>query len=396
MLRRCKQLDAHCAFLMTGENLASEFYVDFVRDEEAANWNRFVARHPNGHLLQSWEWGRFKGRFRWTPVRLAVRNRAGKIEAAASVLFRHPAPGIPISIAYVPRGPVMTCDSGQPAETVLLAALHRLCRRNRSILLKIEPNREADPHTEQLLMSWGFRAARRVQPSRSIWLDLQSSEPEEAVLDAMKQKTRYNIRLAIRRGVKVREVSGSADLEAFHALMTITGQRDKFHVDNLAFYRQLLCEFAGSPLSSQPGLGREDKPVAILLLAFHPDFAGPLAGLMAFAFGAEAIYMYGASANVGREHMPAYLLQWEAMRWARRMGCKRYDFWGIAPDPSDQGLAEEENQNVRHGLWGVYRFKHGFGGREVTYLGGWDYVYQPMLYRLYERMLRRRYRDEHR
>jgi peptidoglycan pentaglycine glycine transferase (the first glycine) len=366
--------------------------VALIGEEEATDWNSFVAAHPNGHLLQSWEWGCFKGRFGWTPVRLGIRNGAGKIEAAASVLFRHPAPGIPMSIAYVPRGPVMACNSG-PAEIALLAALHRLCRGNGSILLAIEPNCETDPHTERLLMTWGFRATRRVQPSRSIWLDLQPGQPEEALSGAMKQKTRYNIRLALRRGVTVREASGAVDLEAFHALLKITGERDEFHVDNLAYYRDLLSDFTNSPPSGGAS-SRLDKPAAILFLAFHPSFSGPLAGLMAFAFGLEAIYMYGATANFGREHMSAYLLQWEAMRWARRMGCKRYDFWGISPDPTAQAPAEASNANVRHGLWGVYRFKQGFGGREVTYPGAWNYVYRPMLYPLYERFLAWRYKSD--
>jgi lipid II:glycine glycyltransferase (peptidoglycan interpeptide bridge formation enzyme) len=125
----------------------------------------------------------------------------------------------------------------------------------------------------------------------------------------------------------------------------------------------------------------------VLLLAVHADYAGPLAGLIVSAFGPEAIYLYGASADIGREHMAAYLLQWEAIRWARRMGCERYDFWGIPSDPNLQGPPGAENPNVRKGLWGVYRFKQGFGGREVTSAGAWDYVYRPMLYPLFQRFL---------
>jgi peptidoglycan pentaglycine glycine transferase (the first glycine) len=379
---------------MKDENPAGEFQVALLPNEQAETWDRFVAKHPSGHVLQTWEWGRFKSRFGWIPVRLAVYNRAGEIKAGASVLFRRAAPGIPISIAYVPRGPVITGRGGHAAEDALFDGLHRLCRREHSIFLKIEPNHEADPQSQRILSNLGFRPARRVQPSRSIWLDLQPDKSEDALLAAMKQKTRYNIRLAARRGVTVRVANGSADVEAFHTLMKITAERDDFHVDNLAYYIELLSEFTTFSATPDVAPFRKNRPAAILLLAFHPAFSNPVAGIIVFAFGPEAIYMYGASANFGREHMSPYLLQWEAMRWARRMGCQRYDFWGISPHPVTQIPMAGANRNVRHGLWGVHRFKGGFGGWEVTYPGGWDYVYRPMLYPLYKRFLAWRNRSD--
>ncbi len=367
-------------------NLAS-WRVGLLPPADAVTWDRFVAAQPSGHLLQSWGWGAFKRGQGWTPARLAVYDRTDALQATAGVLFRRPARGVPISVAYVPRGPVMAFDEAQPPTVALLAGLHSLCRRRGAIFLKIEPNCEADPRLARMLAAAGFRPARRVQPVRTILLDLQPAAPEDALLAAMKPKTRYNIRLAGRRGVTVRPATTPADLQAFYDLMTVTGTRDEFAVHSLDYYQSALAQF-GPKLSFQerePGSGV--GPQATLLLADHPDHPQPLAGLMAFAFGAEAIYMYGASSDAGREHMPTYLLQWAAMRWARAQGCHRYDFWGIPDDPTAEAPADGDNPNVRQGLWGVYRFKQGFGGREVTYPGAWDFVYRPLAYRLYERLL---------
>jgi lipid II:glycine glycyltransferase (peptidoglycan interpeptide bridge formation enzyme) len=213
----------------------------------------------------------------------------------------------------------------------------------------------------------------------------------------MKPKTRYNIRLAGRRGVQVRRAATSSDLRDFYSLLEVTGRRDEFGVHTYPYYEQLWRVF-----------GPEGDNSALLLLADHPDTAeraaGPIAGLLALRFGREAIYMYGASADRGREHMPNYLLQWEAIRWARENGCARYDFWGIpdaptaSPGDRGQGLGDgdlmqpptpDESEvspiNSRAGLRGVYWFKKGFGGRELEYPGAYDYVYRPLLYKLWMR-----------
>jgi len=106
---------------------------------------------------------------------------------------------------------------------------------------------------------------------------------------------------------------------------------------------------------------------------------------MVFALPPRAWYFYGASSNVHREKMPTYLLQWEAMRWAKSQGCTSYDLWGI-PDEEEEML-EAEFTHRHDGLWGVYRFKRGFGGRLARSVGAWDRVYSPARYRLYRLVL---------
>jgi len=291
---------------------------------------------------------------------------------------------IPISIAYVPRGPIYfpAGDRSEGLERAFWWAVHAQARRLGTIFLKVEPEVTLDgpsmrKEMDTRMARLGFRPSGRLQPARTIVLDLTQSE--EDLLKGMKPKTRYNVRLAGRRGVQVRRAATEGDLRAFYSLLAITGRRDEFGVHAFPYYEHLWRIF---------GPGGDNS--ALLLLADHPDEAergaGPIAGLLAFKFGREAIYMYGASAERGREHMPNYLLQWEAIKWARDQHCKIYDFWGIPDPPGDEGDESEVSPiNARSGLRGVYWFKKGFGGREVDYPGAYDHIYNPLLYKVWMR-----------
>ena len=332
-----------------------------------ARWDAFVTAHPGGHLLQLSRWGALKARFGWGAVRLAV-EQDGWLRAGALLLFRR----LPLgrSLAYVPRGPVLdVADDAAAAQ--LWAALHELAHSRRAILLKVEPELPDEAALAMRLRGWGFRPSpQTVQPQRTLWVDLTADE--EAILAGMKSKTRYNVRLAARRGVRVRE--GTADdVGAFYALMQETGARDGFPVHSRAYYQTAYGLFVPAD-------------VARLFLAFYGSEL--LGGLMAFACGRKAWYFYGASSDRHRNRMSSYLLQWEAMRWARARGCTAYDLWGI-PD-EDEATLEAQFTERRDGLWGVYRFKRGFGGRISRYLGAYDHVYSSLWYRLYAALVTRR------
>ena len=188
----------------------------------------------------------------------------------------------------------------------------------------------------------------------------------------MKPKTRYNINLAHKKGVLIRPFS---DFEIFHQLMQVTSQRDVFGVHSRAYYQQAYELFYPRGLCE-------------LLLA---EFEGePLAALMVFCRGRSAWYFYGGSSNAHRERMPNYLLQWEAMRWARTQGCTEYDLWGV-PD-ADESTLEAQFSERSDGLWGVYRFKRGFGGELRRSTGPWERVYQPLMYRLVQGWMKLRAR----
>lgn len=333
-----------------------------------AAWETFTATHPAGHLLQSAGWAAFKAAWGWQPWRLLLCD-AGQPRAAALVLFRR----LPLgrSIAYIPRGPVAAPDDGA-ALAALWSAIHAEARRRGAIFLTVEPNwAEAMPDTARRLAPWGFQpSASHIQPPATILLDLRP-EPD-AILAQMKQKWRYNIRLAARKGVTVR-VGAAADFAVYGALMAETGERDGFGVRPADYYRDAWQHF-------QPHGSR-------LLIA---EFEGaPLAALVAFRHGHTAWYLYGASSNRERNRMPNHLLQWTAMLWAREAGASRYDFWGIPPEvPPDRELAEEEYGSG--GLWGVFRFKQGFGGQIVHYPGAFDYVYSRPLFWAAQQAIARR------
>ena len=334
------------------------------------DWNSFVTASPRGHILQSSQWGRLKEQFGWQVTRVAIQNRNQWL-AGAQVLFR-PTPLGLRTIAYVPKGPI-TDWADEEATHALLDALHRLCRQNRAIFLKIEPDVPENSALAQRLIDLGFHPSpQTIQPRCTILLDL--TPDLEDILARMKPKTRYNIRLAARRGVTVREGTVE-DLPEFYRLMQITSQRDRFGIHSRSYYE------TAHRLFVPPKLAR-------LFLATYEGKV--LAGIMVFALGQRAWYMYGASSNEHRNLMPNYLLQWEAIRWAKGRGCLTYDLWGI-PDEEEE-ILESEFTKRSDGLWGVYRFKRGFGGQVVHYLGAYDYVYSPPLYWLYNKLMAQRAR----
>jgi len=325
----------------------------------AAEWDRFLSAYPHAHILQTASWGELKASFGWevsrlvSPVTFAASSAVQTPVCGAQILFRR----LPLhfSFAYIPKGPV-----GDGWES-LLPEIDALCRRKRAVLLKIEPDAlevgslPPDPPA-------GFRrGVHSIQPPRSLVVDLSKSE--EDILSLMKQKTRYNVRLSLKKGVIVRPFG---DVDLFCRLMRATGERDRFGVHSQDYYQKAYDLF--SP--------REE--CELLLAEYEGE---PLAALMVFARGRRAWYFYGASADTQRERMPTYLLQWEAMRWARQRGCLEYDLWGV-PDADEKTLESNFSQRS-DGLWGVYRFKRGFGGKLCRAAGPWDRVYIPILYRLY-------------
>ena len=320
----------------------------------SSQWGEFLLHHPEAHLLQQPEWGELKRAFGWQSAWV----QSGV--AGAQVLFRQLPLGF--TMGYIPKGPV-----GSDWQA-LWPEVDRLCREKRAIFLKVEPDLWEGVSFDAGQFLPGFLPARPIQPRRTIVISLEGSE--EDWLMRMKQKTRYNIRLAEKKDVIIRF---SSDMHIFQQLMDVTGERDDFGVHSLAYYRKTYDLFHPSGMCE-------------LLVAYYND--KPLAGLMVFARGKRAWYMYGASNNEERNRMPAYLLQWEAMRWAAGKGCTEYDLWGV-PDCSEEELEAGFTQSDS-GLWGVYRFKRGFGGQVLRSVGGYDRVYRPLLYRAIQMVLRRR------
>lgn len=327
---------------------------------QATEWDRFITEHARGHFLQSWGWGDLKAGFGWKPLRLALcEPESGKMLAAAQVLQRGGASFATRlgHLAYIPKGPVLDWTASVAGVNLghfFLTKVRQHMRGQGALALQIEPNLESDT-TEALaaqasLQDLGFQSAATVQPLRTIALDIRPDE--EALLASMKEKWRYNIRLAARRGVVVRTAQTLDELNSWYALLETTGLRDQFGIHNLAYYQRFWKTFGS-------------RQQVRLLLAYAGEEL--LAGIFVSVFAGEAIYLYGASGNARRNLMPNYLLQWEAIRWAREAGAHSYDFWGI---PATDDAGEE--------MAGVFRFKSGWGGRIVTFTGNYEYVYHPL------------------
>ena len=329
-----------------------------VRDQ--ATWDGALLRLPQPHVLQSWAWGESKAQTEWRARRLLWLENGHPIAAAALLVrrLRVGRAGLPVAVAYVPKGPLLDwADSG--LSEAVLHSLERAARRAGAIFLKIDPDVRPDEPlgeaTLATLLRHGWRSsAEQIQFRNTVINDL--SPDEESLLAAMKPKWRYNIRLAEKRSVCVRGGS-PADLPLFYAMYVETGRRDHFLVRPYSYYQQIWEPFLAQGL-------------AHLLLA-QVDGA-PVAGVILFRFGTTSWYFYGASTAQSRPLMPNYALQWAAMRWAKATGCTRYNWWG-APDVLDESDP----------MWGVYRFKAGFGGEFVQSIGAYDYPTQRLLYWLY-------------
>ncbi len=327
---------------------------------EPALWDAFVEKQ-GGHLLQLAGWGDLKAGFGWSAEPIALADD-GSIHAGALMLFRRLPAGAG-TIAYVPRGPLADWGDAALLRRVV-DALVAVARRHRAVVLKLEPDLWDDDRSREILRGLGFTESFQVvQPPRTIVIVLTGSEDD--ILARMNQGTRRKIRTAEKKGVMIREGT-LADLPSFASLMRVTGARNEFGVHSAAYYQRAFDLFAP--------LGR-----AALLLASYEG--KDLAGIMVFRHGNRAWYFYGASSGEERDRMPAYGLQWAAIRWARAHGCREYDLWGV-PDANPETL-EEHFQSRDDGLWGVYGFKRGFGGDVRRAVGAWDLPLRPLLYSLY-------------
>jgi len=348
-----------------------ELRKSFVQDPK--EWNALLSHEVGGHILQSWEWGQFKERYGWKAAYLSWRDSQNQAKALALVLKRTIASRF--SILYCPRGPILDWSDTELSSKIL-SELSTYAKSENAIFLKIDPHLVLEtgppespasstdqdgPLVTQQLQTLGWRpSSEQIQFQNTMVLDLRTSE--DNLLKKMKQKTRYNIRLASRKNVKVRK-GEAEDLDLLYQMYAETAVRDRFTIRDPVYYQDAWGKFLEVQMA-QPFIAEVD--------------GAPIAGIIVFQFGETATYMYGMSRALHRDKMPNHLLQWEAIKWAKSLGCKTYDFWG-APD----------HFKADDPMWGVYRFKGGFGAKIVRLVGAWDYPVRPIFYRLYSVILPR-------
>ena len=236
-----------------------------------------------------------------------------------------------------------------------LDGLIRAAQKEHAVFLRVEP-------ITPLAVPRRFRKVRDNQPRVTRVVDLSVSE--EALLAEMKQKTRYNIRLAAKHEVVVSEATGQWGVRRFLKLLAKTQERQEFSAHAPEYYETLLNVL--KPASEIPSKERCEARL------FVARFLGKVrAANIVLTFGDTVTYLHGASSEKDREVMAPYLLQWHTMRWAKKYGFHRYDFWGVAPE----GVKN-------HPLAGVTRFKEGFGGETVHYPGTFELSLRPFWYAL--------------
>ena len=323
-----------------------------ARFDEYEEFNR---RHPKGHFMQSLKWAEMKPD--WKNITLISLDGNNCIRGSVSLLIRH-IPIIKKSIIYAPRGPVCNCGDFETIKE-LYRGIKKIAKEHNSYIFKCDPDIKSDNSefisnlkTAGFSISPGGKNFEGIQPCYVFRLSLKDKTHEE-IFEAFHSKVRYNIRLAEKKGVKIR-LGGKPDIKYFSELMNETGLRDEFVIRPPSYFEKML-----------DALGDNVR-------LYIADYMGkPIAGAISVFYGDKAWYLYGASGNEHRNTMPNYLLQWEMIKAACQKKCDIYDFRGVSGDLS------EDNP-----LYGLYRFKKGFNGEFTEFLGEAQLVFSPFYNKL--------------
>jgi len=293
-------------------------------------WNKIIIE-DNGCFLQSWQWGQFQQ---------SLGRKVFRISADEKILGQIIKHNLPFnkSFLYCPRGPLF---QGQ-IDKNFFNKIKEIAQKENAIFLKVEPNLDIK----------SLKKSNSIQPQTTLIIDLENSE--EALLNQMSSKTRYNIRLAQKKNVKIEIIAkpDQKDIEIFWQLANQTAGRDNFKLYPKKYYQKMIAVLSEERMLKLFTAKYEDKVIVSNTMIF---------------FGNTAYYLHGSSDYNARNLMAPHLCQWQAILKAKMMGLKYYDFWGV--------------DEIK---WpGVTRFKKGFGGREASYQGAYDLIFQPIWYKLY-------------
>lgn len=308
----------------------------------------------SSNFLQSPFWLDFKKRFGWQGFSFEVRYRDQVIPL---IVMSRTIKSL-ITLTYCPHPAFHSIPEAELA--LFLKELSRKLKRffPKSIFIRWDLSLPVTPQAQETLASLLTPSLLSIQPPDTVILDM--TRPLEELLAGMHKKTRYNIQLAERKGVNIVR-AGVDELPKWYRMYETTALRDGITIHSLEYYQVL---FAQSHMSHQ-------HPQARLYLAYHEDDL--LAGIITLFYNSTATYLYGASANVKRNFMAPYALQWRAIQDAINAGCVHYDLFGIPP-----------TDDMTHPMHGLYQFKTGFGGQIHHGLGAWDYGLNPLLFPLYQ------------
>jgi len=306
-------------------------------------------------FLQSGFWGSFKAQFGWEAFAFRVvwkTESHNQEEKTLLVLRRRLAPGF--ALAYVPWGPEL--PDGVPYQNALeeLAKCLKEKLPKDTVFIRFDPPWLLDSDGQPAMPSSFIRAKADIQPPDSVILDLK--QPLDLIIENMKPKWRYNYRLAIKKGVKVKQAEKS-EIAVFYKLLKETSKRDKISIHGYDYYKALVSS------------SYDELDIRLYFAEYENE---TLAGIVTLFRGNYAVYLYGASSDNKRNFMPAYSLQLKAIEDAKNLGCINYDFFGIPP-----------GNDTTHPMSGLYLFKTGFGGKIIHRPGSWDFPYRYIIYRIF-------------
>jgi peptidoglycan pentaglycine glycine transferase (the first glycine) len=317
------------------------------RDEPC--WEELVKSSPGTGFMQSWAWSDFKAAQGQTVHRLGIYD--GHTLRGGAMVYSVSSPYAPL---LLPHGPVLPWgdkDAAAPGAGLLMKRLEELSAVSGAPLARFEPLLEGEVPS---LLGKTSRAPLDLSPTPTLLVDITGED--EAILSRMAQKGRYNVRLALRKGVEVRRSSAADGLKDFYSLFELTAMRQGFDAEPLSFFESLFSS-------------REGRGMVRLYLAWYRGMLA--AGAVALFYGGKATYLYGASSPFIRSAMAPYALHWRVMRDARDAGCSEYDFYGIAPEDAPN-----------HAYARFTAFKTRFGGRRSRTCGAHDVYFYPRLARL--------------
>ena len=330
----------------------------FVTKETEKEYTEFLEGHERCNFQQSLEWGRVKTA--WIKEVVLAEDENGKIIGSVCVWIRK----MPIfgNMMYASRGPVCDIHDKKVLEQIT-EGIRELGKKYNAFVFRMEPDvKKDDAEFRKIVEEIGYRVKDdakdfkdEIQPRFVFRLDIKG-KTEEEVLAACHQKTRYNIRLATRKGVVVKEGTRE-DLKDFHKIMIETGSRDGFIIRSLEYFEKMYDELAPKHMK--------------LLMAYYED--KPISGIIPIMYGNKTWYLYGASSNSHRNLMPNYLLQWEMIKQAIQNKNDVYDFRGVS------GVVDET-----HPQYGLYRFKKGFGAEFTEFIGEVYLPFKPLTYKMYK------------
>ena len=328
------------------------FVTDKASEEE---YTQFLEKHERCNFQQSIEWAHVKSN--WKREVILAEDKSGNIIGSLMVLIRK----IPIfgNIMYSSRGPVCDIHNMEVLKQITDGA-KELAKKYNAIVLRIEPDIVSSDETfKNIMLDLGYKIKddaknfrEEIQPRYVFRLNTKD-KTEEELFSNLHSKTRYNVRLAIKKGVKIKEGTRE-DLKDFHKIMVTTGIRDGFITRPLEYFERMYDCLGPKHIK--------------LLMAYYED--KPIAGVIVIIYGNKTWYLYGASSNEHRNLMPNYLLQWEMIKIALQNKSDIYDLRGVP------GIADNSN--------GLYRFKKGFGAEYTEFVGEVYIEFKPLRYRVYK------------